>query len=152
VGKNDYLNGGNGKKRPAESILGSDAHKEVMCKMTILTPDYMAETWLDYFTTKPRVKVLNEEQALNAEKVGLKENPPGKIKKTDNYCIIKLCYKGHLENLAGLLEEVNDIAKEADSYPFYYDHVFAVTPCKELTIKNGRLKKITVSDPLKKTQ
>ncbi len=135
----------------SKNLFGSDAHKEVMCKMTILTPDYMAETWLDYFTTKPRVKVLNPEQALDAEKIGFKENTPWKIKKADNYCVIKLCYIGHLENLTGLLEEVKDIAKETDSYPFSYDHVFAVTSCKGLTIENGRLKKITLSYPLKQT-
>jgi hypothetical protein len=143
VGKNNYFNVKcNSRDRRTyltENGFGSDTDKQVLSKINILAPTFIADTWLDYFSTKPCVHVLNREQVYNEISA---RNGDG------CYCVIKLFYKGHNENFSMFMDEIRDISKETDSYPLINDYIPGIISGKP-KLEKGKLKLI-VHDPFKK--
>ncbi|MCX6815011.1 MAG: hypothetical protein NTY20_05170 [Candidatus Aenigmarchaeota archaeon] len=139
MGKNNYF--GKKGKCPYSTLFGSDAHKELMYKMNLYTPEYMIDTWLDYFATKPRVKVLNPEQVECFEKPN-----PGKDS-SDSLCLLNIIYAGQEDNFITFLEEFQDIASHTKSYPNVIGFIPVVIQCKYAKLENGQLKKITLGNP-----
>jgi len=143
VSKNNYFNiNGNPRDRRkylAENGLVSDADQQVVSQINILTPTIIADTWLDYFSTKPRVQVLNKEQVQNETSV---RNGDG------YYCLLRLFYRGHMDNFSMFMDEIKDISKEMDSYPTIKDYAPEMISGKT-KLERGKLKLI-LHDPFKK--
>ena len=96
----------------------------------------MVEDWHDYFATKPSAKILNPEKI---EKVSKKEGC---------YSCIEIIYTCHKDNFPGFIEEIEDIAKNMDSYPFL--KCFAPAICyseKSIANKNRVIKKLILNHP-----